>query len=291
MLEPLMKRHGCDVRYLPSVNKYPEHLRPQVAKLLCGSHISRKDRLRTSRLPDNVFVGANDPWVVVGITFDNVIAGEDADLHDHGWHDCFSCFIRCSLQCFDMPVLPLLSSTGLALCHTLDHDYSEDRMFCQSDYDVDESHWVKSDQDGRQLRLTTAVMVAVATFLRNKGVDFHSCRRCQAVCMEFFAGIPSAVGFEVVNPGDRDDALRGFPSPPLRRSLELGMQEPAGMEAFTSILCNSTISKDEVHSQLAGKLDRLRQYLESCGLDASDYFHRSDGGSRPCLEYVKLARP
>ncbi|KAI6001449.1 hypothetical protein EDD15DRAFT_2232029 [Pisolithus albus] len=62
------------------------------------------------------------------------------------------------------------------------------------------------------------------------------------------------------------------------------MQELTGMEA---ILRNSTISKDEVHSQLTGKLDRLRQYFGSFGVDISNGFHRSGIGSRPCLEHVR----
>ncbi|KAI5989549.1 hypothetical protein EDD15DRAFT_1305456 [Pisolithus albus] len=233
-----MKKYGCDMQYLPSVNRYPENLRPEVARLLCSSHISREYRLPTSRLPDNVFVNANDPWVLAGITFDYVHAGKDADLHDRRFHHYFSAFVHCFLECFDMPALPRLSSTGLTLCRALDDDDSEERLFGGFDSDayyVDGGHsdWVKSDQDGRQLRLTTAVTVAVTTFLRNKDVDFHGCRRCQAVCMEFFAGIPSTVGFEVADSSDRDNALGRGLSSSLEGSLELGMQEPVGMEAFS----------------------------------------------------------
>ncbi|KAI5989550.1 hypothetical protein EDD15DRAFT_1305091 [Pisolithus albus] len=295
-LEPLMKKHGCNVQYLPSVNRYPELLRPRVRGLLCGSHISGKDRMRTSRLLDNVFVGANDPWVVVGIASDCVVAGKDADLHDLDWHSHFSRFLRCSLQCFDMPVLPRLSSTGLTLCRALDQDYSEGRLFGEIDNDEDymdddDSHWVKSDQDGQELRLTTAVIVAVTTFLRNKDVDLQSCRRCQAVCMEFFAGIPSTVGFEVANSGNRDNVLGRGLSSPLEGPLELGMQEPVWMEAFTHMLrSNPTLSKDEIHSRVTGELHRLRQYLDSIGLDILNCLQRSNGGNRPSLRESTLPR-
>ncbi|KAI6029869.1 hypothetical protein PISMIDRAFT_680755 [Pisolithus microcarpus 441] len=290
-LEPLMKKHGCDAQYLPPVNRYPEHLRPRVRQLLCGTHINGQDDLPISELPDDIFVGASDPWVVVGITFDCDFAVEDVDLHDHDWHNCFSSFLRCSLQSFDMPVLPLLSSTGLALCHALDHDYSEQRFFCQSNYDTDDSHWVKSDQDGQQLRLTTAVIVAVTTFLRNKkDVDLRSCRRCQVVCMEFFAAIPSSVGFEVANSGDRDNALGPGLSSPLEGSSELGMQEPTGMEASTSMLRNPALLKDEICSRLIGELHRLRQYLDSFGLDTLKCPQRSGSGSKLRLGESTLPR-
>ncbi|KAI5983273.1 hypothetical protein EDD15DRAFT_1898665 [Pisolithus albus] len=273
-LEPLMKKHGCDV-----------------GELLCGSHISRKDHLRTSRLSDNVFVGANDPWVVVGIAFDCVVAGKDADLHDHHWHSHFSRFLRCSLHCFDMPALPRLSSTGLTLCRALDDDYSEERLFGGSGHVMCDSDWVKSDQDGQLLRLTTAVTVAVTAFLRNKDVDLRSCPRCQAVCMEFFAGIPSAVGFDVESSGDRDNAPGRAPSSPLEGSLELGMQEPVGMEAFMNMLrTKPTLSKDEIQSRVTGELHKLKQYLDSFGLDILNCLQRSDGGNRPSLRENTLPR-
>ncbi|KAI5989482.1 hypothetical protein EDD15DRAFT_2283758 [Pisolithus albus] len=184
-----------------------------------------------------------------------------------------------------MPVLPRLSSTGLALCRALDHDYSEERSFRQFGHTLDDSDWVKPDQDGRRLRLTTAVIVAVATFLRNKDVDLRGCRRCQVACREFFAGTPSTVGFEVANCGGRDSMRGGGLSP--QGSLDFGMQEPTGMEAFTNMLhSNPMLSKDEIHSRVTGKLHRLRQYLESFGVDISNCFHRSDAGSSPDLEHV-----
>ncbi|KAI5981845.1 hypothetical protein EDD15DRAFT_318790 [Pisolithus albus] len=285
MLEPLMKKHGCDVRYLPPVNRYPECLRPRVAKLLCGNHISGRDGLPTCGLLDNIFVSANDPWVVVGIILDCDFVDHDADLHNRSWHKCFSSFLRCSLQLFDMPVLPRLSSTGRTLCRALDNDYSEERSFGQFGHALDDSDWVKLDRGGRQLRLTTAVTVAVTTFLRNKkDVNLRGCRRCQTVCMEFFAGIPSTVGFEVADSSDRDNALVRGLSSPLEGPSELGMQEPDGMEAFTNVLrTKPTLSGDEIQSRVTGELRGLKQYLDSFGLDILNCLQRSDSGNRPSL--------
>ncbi|KAI6001451.1 hypothetical protein EDD15DRAFT_1680984 [Pisolithus albus] len=152
-------------------------------------------------------------------------------------------------------------------------------------YLVCDSPWVKSDQDGRQLRLTTAVTVAVTTFLRNKGVNFQSCRRCQVVCREFFASIPSSVGFQVANSGDRDDALGGGLSSLSEGSLELGIQEPTWMEASTSMLRNSALSKEEICSRLIGEFHRLRQHLDSFGLDILR-LQRSDSGNRANLRHL-----
>ncbi|KAI6001377.1 hypothetical protein EDD15DRAFT_2231673 [Pisolithus albus] len=67
ILEPLMKKHGYDVRYSPPVNAYSECLRPWVAKLQCISDPSYQDGLPTAGLPNNIFDGVNDPWVVLGI--------------------------------------------------------------------------------------------------------------------------------------------------------------------------------------------------------------------------------
>ncbi|KAI5986572.1 hypothetical protein EDC04DRAFT_1540131 [Pisolithus marmoratus] len=62
-LGPLMKKHGPDVRYLPCVNKYPHSLREYVAKQFC----EWKDDFGTVGFPGNIFDGAHDPWVVLGI--------------------------------------------------------------------------------------------------------------------------------------------------------------------------------------------------------------------------------
>ncbi|KAI6029881.1 hypothetical protein PISMIDRAFT_680718 [Pisolithus microcarpus 441] len=291
-LEPLMKKHGCNVRFSPLVNRYPDCLRPRVADLFCGSNPSCQDGLSSTGLPDDILDGAYDPWVVLGIialaSYDPITA-KGTDFHDENWHSYLSSFLHRSLKCFDMPVLPRLSSTGFTLCHTLDQDDLEERSFGQVFHDLDDdSDWVRSHLDGRQLRLTTAVTVAVTTFLRNKDVDLHSCRRCQSVCMEFPAGIPSTVGFEVANSGDRDNALGQGPSSPLQGSLELSMQEPVGMEAFTNVLRRKpTLSKDEIHSRVTGELHRLRQYLDSFGLDILDCLQHSDGGNRPYLRNTR----
>ncbi|KIK22002.1 hypothetical protein PISMIDRAFT_680767, partial [Pisolithus microcarpus 441] len=72
------------MRYLPSVNRYPERLRPQLTKLLCGSYFGCEDDLLTAELPDNTFEGVHDPWVALGIialASGCRFAGENADLH------------------------------------------------------------------------------------------------------------------------------------------------------------------------------------------------------------------
>ncbi|KAI6021096.1 hypothetical protein EDC04DRAFT_381915 [Pisolithus marmoratus] len=193
---------------------------------------------------------------------------EDTDLHDEDWHNLFSCQLRLSLDCFDLPVHPSLSATSVRLCHKLDQDYSEQRCFSQFGSDRDESDWVYSHQGGRQLRLSTAVTVAVATFLRSEDADLYRCRRCHAVCMESFSDLSSPVGFETGNsgkheglgpPSDPNDALRGGQYSPFQGSLEVGVQELAGMEAFTTMLRNTTLSKYEKRSQLVREMHKLRQ--------------------------------
>ncbi|KAI6027236.1 hypothetical protein EDC04DRAFT_3142871 [Pisolithus marmoratus] len=252
----------------------------------------------TVEFPDNIF-DAPDPWVVLG-TIALVMWGssvdEDTDLHDEDWHNRFSRQLRLSLDCFDLPVHPSLSATNVRLCHKLDQDYSEQRSFSQLGPARDESDWVYSHQGGRLLRLSTTVTVAVATFLRSKEVDFYGCQRCHAVCMESFTG-PSAVGFEVGrsgeyeglgSPSDPNDTLRRGQYSSFQGSLEVGVQEPVGMEAFTNTLCNTTLSEYEKRSQLVREMHKL--YVGSFGLDMSDCFHHSDGGNRPCLEEATTPR-
>ncbi|KAI6130768.1 hypothetical protein EDD16DRAFT_1540767 [Pisolithus croceorrhizus] len=296
MLEPLMRQHDFDVRYLPSVNRYPTPLRQYVAKPLRPQRYSRR-----VKFTDKMFDGVHDPWVVLGIVAlatCRAPAGKGTDSHNGKRHSYFSSFLRHSLECFDMPVLPQLSSTGLMLCHTLDQDCFEEYSFGHAHRAIDDdSGWVKSDQDGRQLRLSTAVMVAVTTFLHNKDVGLYGCRRCRNICMESFAGTSSTVWFGVANSRERaglgpssahirgeDDVLGGDHPSVFQGSLDIAMQEPAGMEAFTTYLRDPTLSKDEVQLQMVAGFLKLRQYIESYGLDASDCFHRSDGDSRPRLD-------
>ncbi|KAI6106967.1 hypothetical protein EDD17DRAFT_1622730 [Pisolithus thermaeus] len=298
MLEPLMRQHDFDVRYLPSVNRYPTLLRQCVAKLL-----RPQNHFQEVKFTDEMFDGVLDPWVVLGIiglATCRAPAGKGTDSHNGAEHSYFSSFLRHSLECFDMPMLPQLSSTGLMLCHTLDQDCFEEYSFSHLHRAIDDdSDWVKSDQDGRQLRLSTAVMVAVTTFLHNKDVGLYGCRRCRNICMESFAGTSSAVWFEVANSRERaglgpssahihseDDVLGGDHPSPFQGSLDIGMQEPAGMEAFTTYLHDPTLSKDEVQLQIVAGFLKLRQYIESYGFDASDCFRRSDGDNRPRLEHI-----
>ncbi|KAI6039536.1 hypothetical protein EDC04DRAFT_1698850 [Pisolithus marmoratus] len=264
-LEPLMKKHGFDAQYLPWVNRYPEGLRQHIAQQTSGCHSGWPSSMPIVVLPDNIF-DAPDPWVVLGtiaLVMWSDPAGKDTNLHDEDWHNLFSYQLRLSLDCFDLPVHPSLSATNVRLCHKLDQDYSEQRSFRQFGPDRDQSDWVYSRQGGRQLRLSTAVTVAVATFLRSKDVDLYGCRGCHAVCMESFTD-PSTVGFEVGSsgeheglgpPSDPHDALRGEYSS-FQVSLEVGVQEPAGMEAFTSTLRNTNLSKHEKRSQLVREVHK-----------------------------------
>ncbi|KAI5981468.1 hypothetical protein EDC04DRAFT_1982009 [Pisolithus marmoratus] len=278
-LEPLMKKHVFDLRYLPSVNRFPEDIRRHLA--YCGCRPESASTIPTVEFPDKVF-NAPDPWVVLGIValaMWSDPANEDTDLHDEGWHNHFSRHLRLSLNCFHLPVHPLLSATSVRLCHKLDHDYSEQRSFSQ--FGPARDGWVYSYQGGRQLCLSTAVTVAVATFLRSEDVDLYGCRRCHAICMESFTDPSSVVGFEVGNSREPDglesplvpnNALREGQYSPSQGCLEGGVQEPAGMEAFTSMLRDPTLSKYEKQSQLGKQLLKLRQYTDSLGFHISDRF-------------------
>ncbi|KAI6027258.1 hypothetical protein EDC04DRAFT_167692 [Pisolithus marmoratus] len=279
-LEPLMKKHGFDARYLPWVNRYPEGLREHIADQSSGCRSEWPSSILAVEFPDNIF-DAPDPWVVLGtiaLVMWSDSVDEDTDLHDEHWHNFFSCRLCLSLDCFDLPVLPSLSAASVRLCHKLDEDYSEQHSFSRFNHARDESNWVYSHQGGRQLHLSTAVNVAVATFLRRKDVELYGCRRCHAICMESLTDPSSVVGFEVGNSREPDglgpplvpnDALREGQYSPSQGSLEADVQEPAGMEAFTGMLRDPTLSRYEKQSRLGRQLLKLRKYVDSLGLNIS----------------------
>ncbi|KAI5984983.1 hypothetical protein F5J12DRAFT_787454 [Pisolithus orientalis] len=154
-LEPLMKEYSLDMQYLPYVNKYLQPLWEHVVQLSCASDNNSELELDELQVPDNIFDGTHDPWMVLG--------------------------------------------------------------------------------------------------------------------------------FDVMGSGN-NDTQRGHVSPSWQGSLEANIQEPAGMEAFTAMLCNLRLLKDEVQLGVVVKFLKLRKYLNSCGLDASNCFHHSDGHNWPCLE-------
>ncbi|KAI5989520.1 hypothetical protein EDD15DRAFT_2283792, partial [Pisolithus albus] len=299
VLEPVLKEHGIDMRYLPFVNKYPERLRPHFTKLLCPL-VNRLPRiymglrptsLQTVELPDSIFDGVRDPWVVLS-TIALAIGDDnraDNGLHNDDWHAFFSSFLRCCLECFDLPALPGLSSRSIRLCREITREYAEQWPFRQFHTRWDDSDWVYSGQDHSHLPLSSAVMAAVATSLRNRGVELYGCRRCQDICIQPFSGTSSANSGKHEGLGHPSAYVRGEGNTPggshssLQKPLVVGMQEPVGMEAFTTYLRDPTLSKDEVQLRMVAGFLKLRQYLGFHGLDASDCFHRSDGGG---LEHV-----
>ncbi|KAI6141193.1 hypothetical protein BKA82DRAFT_22700 [Pisolithus tinctorius] len=270
ILEPLMKEHGLDMRYLPCANKYPQPLRKRVVRLFCEPDDEPESESDELQVPDNIFDGAHDPWVVLGITawlMCGNVYRENTELHSRWLHSSFSCLLHASLKCFNMPALPRLSSTSVRLCHELDRDYSEQLFFSNQSKEDDDSDWVPSDHDDRPLRLSTVVFVAAAMFLRSNDIDVSPCQKCRAICMKSLADTSSSVGFE--------------------RSLEVNIPEPAGMDEFTATLRNRSLSKDEVKLWVVAELLKLRKYLDSYGLDASDCFHHLGGDSSSCLENAR----
>ncbi|KAI6021109.1 hypothetical protein EDC04DRAFT_3143922 [Pisolithus marmoratus] len=274
-LEPLMKKHGLDMRYLPWINRYPQGLRWHVSQLSCTA-VWDTDQSSSAELPDSIFEDARDPWVVLGIIamiacIDQAVY-KDMDMHDLTWHNAFSSLLRAFLKFVDMPVVPGLPSVGIRLCHELDQDYSEERLFSPSGPYEDDF-----DQDGRQLRLSTAAFVSAITFLWNQDVALYGCRRCQTICMNSFVDTSSAAEFEVAAIGEcervvppsmsyepiygEDDVLGGRRSSPSHGSLGARVQEPTGVEAFTSI-----------HTRLVEELLKLRQYFDSLYLDTFECF-------------------
>ncbi|KAI6000365.1 hypothetical protein F5J12DRAFT_845587, partial [Pisolithus orientalis] len=125
-------------------------------------------------------------------------------------------------------------------------------------------------------------------FLRSNDIGFPSCQKCRAICMKSLADTSSSVGFEVIDSGN--DTQGGGMSLSIQRPLEVNIPEPAGMDEFTTMLRNRSLSKDEVKLWVVAELLKLRKYLDSYGLDASDCFHHLGGDNSPCLEESTLPR-
>ncbi|KAI6000361.1 hypothetical protein F5J12DRAFT_257152 [Pisolithus orientalis] len=126
-------------------------------------------------------------------------------------------------------------------------------------------------------------------FLRSNDIGVSPCRKCRTICMKSLADQSLSAGVNVIGSGGNDTGREAV-SLSLQASLEVNIQEPAGMETFTTMLRNPSLSKDEVELRVVAELLRLKKYLDSCGLDASDCFHRLGGDNGPCLEESTLPR-
>ncbi|KAI6000329.1 hypothetical protein F5J12DRAFT_784356 [Pisolithus orientalis] len=80
-LEPLMKEYSLDMQYLPYVNKYLQPLWEHVVQLSCASDNNSELELDELQVPDNIFDGTHDPWMVLG--FDVMGSGNNDTQRGH----------------------------------------------------------------------------------------------------------------------------------------------------------------------------------------------------------------
>ncbi|KAL4079722.1 hypothetical protein J3A83DRAFT_1149726 [Scleroderma citrinum] len=258
----------ADVQYTPHVNSnYPRALRWAVAELSCGlpscSEYLARDVL--VHIPDAVLDEAPlgiklgmIPWVVASVAHPHV--QNSGDEHDEEWHCRFEEFFSHSDEIFREFPLPKLSIEGLAFCKELHFD-----------------DW---PSEGTEWKLTLKTFVAVAMFLRKKGVLLHCCRKCQILYAHFFSdkplsaslGIPESGGCNASSqsPLDTEDGVTGdhastlvSRTKPLHSANYSITREPPGMETFTNLLHDSSNSLDDKQFKLTEEFHKLVRYAKS----------------------------
>ncbi|KAL4079720.1 hypothetical protein J3A83DRAFT_1149563 [Scleroderma citrinum] len=248
----------AEVEYALHVNSnYPRELRRAVAELSCGLPSCSKDLMRSllADIPDAVL-----DETPLGIKL-GMIPWNSGDKHDRWWHYGFGNYFSYNSKIFREFPLPTLSSEGLAFRDELQSD----------DWQSEGTEW--------QPALTT--FVAVAMFLRKKGVLLRCCRRCQILYAQFFSdkllsaslSIQDSPGCDVSSQSsfDTEDGVTGDDEtfslvsqaqPPYSTNYP-GTQEPSGMETFTNLLHNPSHSLDDMELKLTEEFSKLVQYAKS----------------------------
>ncbi|KAL4079707.1 hypothetical protein J3A83DRAFT_4211970 [Scleroderma citrinum] len=262
----------AEVEYVPHLNNnYPRALRRAVAELSCGLLSCSEDQTQrlSADIPDAVLDEAPldiklgmIPWVVASVDPNsNPDVQNSGDKHDRWWHNGFEDFFSYNSNIFREFPLPKLSIEGLAFCNELQFD----------DWPFDKAE--------RKPTLTT--FVAVAMFLRKKGVLLHCCRRCHILYARFFSdkslsaslGIWDSPGcdvsfqssFDTEGEVTVDDETSTLVSRTqlLHSANHPGTQEPSGMETFTNLLHDPSHSLDDMQLKLTEEFCKLVQYAKS----------------------------
>jgi len=190
-------------RFIPYINDhYPSWLRLGAASLSCTAGLPQVEHLIQDvsiDIRDGVFDGAPlavklgaVPWVISCLR--SPPDWGDIDEHDEIWHQEFARSIECLLDIIAKCPPLELSVEGLSLCKEL---CSDSRL------------WTS---DGKENWLAAKIFVAVAMFLRSKGVLLHCCPRCQILYARFFSDTALAASFDG-SPLDSDDEFFVSPRP------------------------------------------------------------------------------
>jgi len=197
---------------------------------------------------------------------------QNGNGHDDRWHKEFRGISNSWFAIFDDPhdKLPELSVKGFEFLEEL---YS------------DGVPWFNVDKEEESM-CTLKTFVTVAIFLRNKNVLLHCCRRCQVLFARFFldTALSASLGDlsldsdesggclqftsdieDLVTTEDIDQELDesdGVPDSLDHTTTERGDPRISedlvvGMEAFTDIMINKNLTKEELQSQLATKFNLL----------------------------------
>lgn len=201
-LNPVFNRSQIDVTFTPHINEYPRHLRFSAAQMSCIlPPDTQMDTSWSVQLPDSVLEDASDPWIMLGIVAwmcaycrSGFEESAREDRHDELWHSHyldyaseFSEFIQMSGP------LPQLSASGMELYHQLRVNKFEEETF-PSQFGSDRRQWC------------LIVYVAVAIFLRSRGVNLPGCPRCRVLFEESRANAsPTALMVDVA--GEREPLL------------------------------------------------------------------------------------
>lgn len=322
-LNPVLKRGQIDLTFAPHINEYPKDLRFSAAQMSCILPADTQlNTSWPVQLPDNVLEDANDPWIMLGIIAwmsaccrSGFEESTRQDRHDERWHTHYLDYASEFTEFLYMPGrLPRLSAAGIELCHRL--RISESDRTVLSQFGSDPRQWCLIVYVAVAMFLRSRD-VNLPGCQRCRVLFERSCTTASPTLKVDVTG--SGEPQPTFPTNGADDAQR-LPDLLLRSSLdhkstkhlvdddmhaadkfpsihrsnlpvsgptacrsETSLPEPAGMEAFTSITHNKTLSKNEMQSRLTQQFHILLQYVDFLGLDTSTCFRNPDGDNTPYL--------
>ena len=256
--------HKEYITYTPCVNEhYPSLLRQHAASLFCTAGFPPCEEHPIQGVSIDIPHGILDDaplavmlggvaWFATCLRWSDF---EDSDdEHDEDWHGSYFCILAALVETFTEYPFPKLLAQGFSFFIELSFDFP-------GEYGHNGPKHI--------LRIFTAV----AIFLRNKNVLLQWCRRCQILYSRFSldATHSTSINESSVNT-DASDILSQSTSADIgllcvsntssdyitnAKEIPHISEDLVGMDAFTSITLDKSLTKERVQMQLATKVQSL----------------------------------
>ena len=261
--------HEEDIKYVPHINEhYPEVLRQSATSFFCTAGSPSREEHPTQHLSIDIPPGILDdaPLAIMlggiawfGACIQMPCFRDGDDNHNEEWHERFRLILEDYIETFTECSFPTLPAQGFAFCKELYFD-------CHKEFACEKPKQVLK------------IFVAVAIFLTNRNVSLQCCSRCQFLYTQFFSdealsrninessvrvntdasGIPSQlhpqncidIGLLCVSGTSLDHVNKTKESPHIPEDL-------IGMDAFTNVTLDKSLTKEQLQLQLATKFMSL----------------------------------